>query len=141
MELPATTGGSEAQQNGGWSTTSPAEPVPVPSPGNMYSESGEKISLPESRIGHIFRDAEGHIPDTPQNRELLIELANDKFSILGPDRHGTVWSAKILSDGAQSWVQTRNGVIINGGINAEPKSYDPERSLASLKPRGRNDGK
>ncbi|WP_370600362.1 hypothetical protein [Pseudomonas nitroreducens] len=35
MELPATTGGSEAQPNGGWSTTTSAEQVPLPE--NMYS--------------------------------------------------------------------------------------------------------
>lgn len=37
VELPVSTGGSEAQSNGGWSTTSPAGQPP--SPGNMYSES------------------------------------------------------------------------------------------------------
>lgn len=99
------------------------------------------IAIPENRAGHIFRKAEGHIPDTPANRELLTSLANENKSVLGVDRHGTIWSAKILPDGSQAWVQTRGGQVINGGINKTPKPYDPERGLASLKPRGSKDGK
>ncbi|MED5609351.1 RHS repeat-associated core domain-containing protein [Pseudomonas sp. JH-2] len=99
------------------------------------------IAIPENRVGHIFRKAEGHIPDTPANRELLTNLANDNKSVLGVDRHGTIWSAKLLPDGSQAWVQTRGGQVINGGINKAPKPYDPERGLASLKPRGSKDGK
>ncbi|BAU77048.1 two-partner secretion domain-containing protein [Metapseudomonas furukawaii] len=99
------------------------------------------VAIPESRVGHIFRKADGHLPDTPANRELLTNLANDGKAVLGSDRHGTTWSAKVLPDGSQAWVQTRGDQVINGGINKIPKPYDPERGLASLKPRGSKNGK
>lgn len=61
--------------------------------------------------------------------------------MLGGDRHGNTWAAEILPDGSQAWVQYRGSQVINGGINKTPRTYDSERGLASLKPRGSNSGK
>jgi len=49
------------------------------------------VQIPENpaQVRHIFRNADGHIFDTPQNRAMLINLANDKQKVLGNDRHGT----------------------------------------------------
>jgi hypothetical protein len=82
-------------------------------------------------VEHIFRDASGHLPDTPANRRLLREVANDPATTLGKDRFGNVWSAHTLEDGTQVWVQTRNGVIQNGGLNQTPRAFNPETGLSS----------
>ncbi|MCE4073615.1 MULTISPECIES: hemagglutinin repeat-containing protein, partial [Pseudomonas] len=51
VELPSSTGGSGIQQNGGWSTTSPAGEVPAP--GNMYSDTNES---PVGLSGKAFEE-------------------------------------------------------------------------------------
>ncbi|MBS9438934.1 hypothetical protein EAE91_17880 [Photorhabdus noenieputensis] len=99
-----------------------------------------QVTIPKSRVGHIFRKAEGHIADTPENRKLILDAANDKTAILGGDRYGNSWSARTLPDGTQAWVQTRGDTVINAGINNPPKSYDPQTGLSSLKPRGSKNG-
>ncbi|WP_434523946.1 DUF637 domain-containing protein [Photorhabdus asymbiotica] len=102
--------------------------------------SNNQITIPKSRVGHIFRKAEGHVADTPENRKLILDVANDKTAILGGDRYGNSWSARMLPDGTQAWVQTRGDTVINAGINNPPKSYDPQTGLSSLKPRGSKNG-
>jgi hypothetical protein len=81
------------------------------------------------QIQHIFRDAPGHLADTPANRTLLQGVANDASTTLGTDRFGNVWSARTLDDGTQVWVQARNGVIQNGGLNQAPRVFNPENGL------------
>jgi filamentous hemagglutinin len=91
----------------------------------------EKFVLTDSRATKIFGTREGHILDTPANRDLMTSLANDPALRLGPDIHGNVWSAKMLPDGSQAWVQTRNGQIWNAGVNATPHTYNPKTGLAA----------
>jgi hypothetical protein len=79
---------------------------------------------------HIFRDAPGHLADTPANRALLKGVADDASTTLGTDRFGNVWSARTLEDGTQVWVQTRNGVIQNGGLNKTPRVFNSETGLS-----------
>jgi RHS repeat-associated protein len=116
----------------------------APGPGNLYRQAGKFLSrllgrggksvagLPKeaAQLRHIFRDAAGHLPDTPANRELLEVVANDQSAKLGTDKFGNVWSARILDDGSQVWVQTRNGTIQNGGVNATPRIFHPESGLS-----------
>jgi len=83
-----------------------------------------------SQTQHIFRDAPGHLADTPANRKLLQGVANDSRTTLGTDRFGNSWSARTRSDGSQVWVQTRNGVIQNGGVNSTPRSFNPQTGLS-----------
>ncbi len=98
---------------------------------------GNALSTNESQLGHIFRDAEGHLPDTAANRQLLQDVANDAKSTLGPDQFGNAWSARTLPDGTQVWTQARNGTIINGGLNQTPGTYNPQTGLSSpTKPGG-----
>ena len=92
----------------------------------------EKIIISEKRVGHIFRDKAGHLPNTPENHQLLKSIAEDPSTTLGKDKFGNTWSAKINPDGSQVWVQTRDGEIINGGLNLKPKTYHPETGLSSL---------
>lgn len=83
----------------------------------------------ESIIGHIFRDADGHITDTPENRQLLEEVSNNTNNYLGTDKYGNDWYAQSQSDGSQIWVEVRNGIIFEGGINEEPRTWNPQTGL------------
>jgi hypothetical protein len=83
--------------------------------------------LPEnpSQLGHIFRDAPGHILDTPANRELLISISNNPSNKMGVDRYGLTWYGQTLDNGNQVWVSVRGGVIQNGGVNSVPREFTP----------------
>ncbi|MGH9473703.1 MAG: RHS repeat domain-containing protein, partial [Terriglobales bacterium] len=92
---------------------------------------GAVLPAEESQLGHIFREAEGHLPDTPENRALLENVANDPANSLGTAANGTSWSARTLPDGQQVWVQTRGGRIVNGGIiNDTPRTSNPSTGLS-----------
>lgn len=93
-------------------------------------------AIPDSRAGPIFRDAEGHLPDTPANRVLLAEVADDPATTLGTDRFGNVWSARVRPDGTQVWTQTRGDQVINGGLNRTPRPFDPGAGLSGPPRRG-----
>ena len=90
--------------------------------------------IPENRIGHVFRDAPGHLRDTVANRPLLQEVADDAATTLGTDKYGNIWSTKLLPDGTQVWTQVRNGEIINGGLNLVPRNFNPLTGLSSPTP-------
>jgi hypothetical protein len=87
--------------------------------------------IPEGRAKHIFREAPGHLPDTPANRRLLQALAADESARLGTDRFGNMWSARLNPDGTQLWVQVRHGEVINGGLNQVPRNYNSQMGLSA----------
>jgi len=63
-------------------------------------------------------------------------VANSPETTLGNDKFGSTWSAQIRSDGSQVWTQTRDGEIINGGLNQSPRQFNSETGLsAATKPR------
>ena len=82
-----------------------------------------------STIGHIFREAEGHIPDTLENRALLVNVANNTENFRGIDKYGNEWYTKILENGKEVWVESRNGKIFDGGVNEIPKSWNSDTGL------------
>lgn len=86
------------------------------------------ISLPpnDSQLAHIFGDRPGHLPDTPRNRQRLVELANDEDNYAGRDKYGNAWHGKIESDGSQTWTVSRGKIIQDGGSNATPRPWDEE---------------
>ena len=88
-------------------------------PENIPDELKGKISLPDNdaQLKHIFRKEAGHLPDTPENRKLLLDLANDSSAHVGKDLRGLDWNSRINEDGSQLWVSSKDGVIQNGGIN------------------------
>ena len=87
-----------------------------------------------SQIQHIFGNRAGHLPDTPANRALLKQVADDPSTTLGLDQYGNTWSAAIQPNGSQIWVRTRNGIISNGGVNDVPRGYNPDTGLNNLQP-------
>ncbi|MBF6675137.1 hypothetical protein, partial [Campylobacter sputorum] len=88
---------------------------------NKNSEKNIVNIITNNKAKKIFGTRDGHVIDTPQNRELLMNVANDTKLVLGKDKFGNTWSSKLLDNGEQVWTQTRNGQIINGGINKTPK--------------------
>ena len=89
------------------------------------------VSLPNgaAQIRHIFADRKGHLPDTPENRELLLDLAGDRSKFIGKDRFGNSWHAEMMADGTQNWVRHKDGVINNGGRNETPMEWDKDTGL------------
>jgi filamentous hemagglutinin len=83
----------------------------------------------ESELKHIFRRSEGHVSDTPANRALLLEVANDQTARLEFDEQGNQWAARLLADGRQAWVRMRDGKIINAGINLVPRNFNSRTGL------------
>jgi RHS repeat-associated protein len=98
--------------------------------GGEASKGGARFPDKAGQIKHIFRDAPGHLADTPANRRLLQDVADDASTTLGTDKFGNAWSARTLDDGTQVWVQTRNGVIQNGGLNQTPRVFNPITGLS-----------
>jgi hypothetical protein len=67
------------------------------------------IAIDESRVGHIFRDADGHFrKDTDANRRLLIEVASRATNFLGADRAGNDWYAEDRSHRRHSGLGARS---------------------------------
>lgn len=91
---------------------------------------GNTLPTSASVINHIFGSRPGHLPDTPKNRQLLVDVANNKNNCLGIDKNGNRWFARIESDGSQTWVVCRNGTIRNGGQNNPPRSWDSDTGLS-----------
>ena len=90
-----------------------------------------KVALPtdKAKINHIFRNAPGHLPDTPQNRKKLLRLAQDRSKFKGTDRYGNSWHIEETSDGKQTWVRHRDGIINEGGQNDTPRRWNSETGL------------
>ena len=99
--------------------------------GNTEGASSERVSLPKdkSQLSHIFGNRPGHLPDTPENRALLENLAQDDSKYIGTDKYGNRWNVETTDDGAQNWVRYQNGTINEGGQNPTPRSWDPETGL------------
>lgn len=103
-------------------------PNPDPAPNN-------KMPANDSQLKHIFRGAEGHFTeDTPANRAVLEDVANDPNCKLGTDSRGETWYARETADGKQIWVECRNGTIRAGGINEIPKTFNPQTGLKAQTP-------
>lgn len=88
-----------------------------------------KIPNNDSTTKHIFRDAEGHVEDTPNNRNLLENTSNKAENFRGTDKYGNEWYTETLEDGKEVWVETRNGNIFDGGVNDTPRPWSPDTGL------------
>jgi len=72
--------------------------------------------------------------DIPNNRQTLRRVADDARTTLGSDRFGNTWSSQTQKDGTQVWTQTRNGEIVNGGVNQTPRAYNLQTGLSRSEP-------
>lgn len=80
-----------------------------------------------------FGQREGHMADTPANRQALEDLVRDPNNFVGKSFRKTDWYAKTLPSGYQIWAQIRCGVIRNGGINRIPRPFKPEAGIDDQK--------
>lgn len=72
-------------------------------------------------MGHIFRDAPGHVLDTIGNRAMLNDVAGNAANYQFTNKYGTHEFAKIRPNGTEAWAHVRDGVIRNGGLNLVPQ--------------------
>ena len=100
-------------------------------PDNIPDELKGKVKLPENdaQLKHILRDSRGHLPDTPENRKLLVDLANDNRYHMGVDKFGNDWNVRLNNDGTQDWTRSMNQVINEGGRNLTPINWNDETGL------------
>lgn len=98
---------------------------------NIPDELKGKVRLPENdaQLKHIFREEEGHLMDTPENRDILLKLANDESTHAGIDKYGNDWNIRLNEDGSQYWVRSQNQVINEGGRNTNPLPWNDETGL------------
>lgn len=99
----------------------------VPTQGNLPTQ----ISIFETNAKHIFRNALGHLPDTPEARKMLMELVSNQQNYLGVDAYGNHWFAKMLCDGQQIWASVRGNLIRNGGLNTAPRIFNTTTGLCN----------
>lgn len=104
-----------------------------PESGNEKGNKKASIKISEKDKRHIFRDRKGHLPDTPENRKLLIDVGSDQKNFLGFDGHGNKWFAKTLSNGKQVWASVRDNLIRYGGLNNMPRKFNNLTGLCSPK--------
>lgn len=71
---------------------------------------------------HIFRKAEGHLEDTPNNRRIYEDISDDVNNFIGDDGHGNNLYSRIIR-GREYWVYERNGIIQNAGCNGNNYRY------------------
>ncbi len=90
-----------------------------------------EITFPEKdgQIKHIFADRHGHVEDTPENRKILLETAQDIRNYIGTDARGNDWYQKNLPAGNQVWVKIRGNRVDNAGINETPRDLVNELKL------------
>ena len=100
-------------------------------PNNVPDALKGKIQMPknDAQLKHIFREDEGHLPDTPENRKMISDLANDMHYYVAKDKYGNDWHIRNNPDGTQDWVRHQNMVINEGGRNTTPISWNPETGL------------
>lgn len=100
-------------------------------PDNIPDSLKGRVKMPQnnSQLMHIFRNESGHLPDTPQNRKMLLNLANDSNYYVGKDKWGNDWHYRINNDGTQDWVEHQNLMISDGGRNMNPIKWDDETGL------------
>jgi hypothetical protein len=76
----------------------------------------------ENNLEHIFREAPGHLADdTTENRLLLQNAVNPDNYVSTNAVSGVSTYRQLLPNGEQVWVEVRNGVITNGGVNQVPR--------------------
>lgn len=100
-------------------------------PDNVPDELKDKVKLPknDSQLKHIFRDEEGHLKDTPENRKMLLDLANDENYHVGKDMWGCEWHVRLNKDGTQDYTSEFNLIINEGGKNEIPRPWDEMTGL------------
>lgn len=93
-----------------------------------------------NKLQHYKLNDRYKIKDTPENRNLIQEIAGQRRTYHGISKYGCDWHALILPDGRQIWVLVWNNQIYNARINDFPYAFHPlwgfsESSLFNKKPK------
>lgn len=84
------------------------------------------IEETKSRLGHIFRDAPGHLKkDTKENRAYILAAVSDPANKVGENKFGREIYSKIMPDGHRAWAHVEKGFIVNGGRDTPWKKWEP----------------
>ena len=59
--------------------------------GGFGGQIGNRLPSNRAQMMHIFADRPGHLPDTPRNRQTIVELINDPANRAGIDGNGKTW--------------------------------------------------
>ena len=97
-------------------------------------EQSKEIVLPKNvgQLEHMFREKEGHLPNTKENQAIILKMVNTKENYIRTSKNEYAeleWYAQILDNGNQLWASVRNGRVENCGINKEARSFDKETGL------------
>ena len=123
--------GDGSSSGGAANAPAGAANAPAGAPPPDDEERNRKVTIDDKRAQHIFRNADGHLQDTPANRKAFEDLASNPNTRVSVDKYGNAWHASTDANGNQTWVQVRGGRIINGGVNNPPRTADPETGLSS----------
>ena len=100
---------------------------------------GKKVRYPqqEAQLKHNWCKKRGHVEKTPEYEKLFGDVANDPECLFGPadglpDKNGHYWYGKMLKDGRQAWVEVREEIMSNWGIN-EPGNIIEWNPITGLK--------
>ena len=83
--------------------------------------------FPENKnsLHHLFRNKEGHIVGTLENKKMILDLVQNVENCAG-EIEGVVWYSKLEKNGEQLWacVWMETQEIRNCGINKEPRIWN-----------------
>lgn len=83
-----------------------------------------QLSKRWSKLGHIFRNANGHFSkDTQENRAFIALAVSRPENRVAVDNYGKEIYLKTLPDGIQIWVYVERGIITNAGYNRNPMRW------------------
>ena len=80
--------------------------------------------ISDARATHIFRKDKGHLEDTFESRQLVLEIASNSAYYDGTDMFQNVWYSKKLTEDTQLWIQVRGEEIWNAGTNSPPRIWN-----------------
>ena len=85
-----------------------------------FGDEAADVSFHSNSLGHIFRNAPGHLADDTIENRSLITSAVTQADRATTNAHGATTYYRTLPNGTQAWAEVFDGTIRNGGINRIP---------------------
>lgn len=84
-----------------------------------------QITDRSDKLGHIFRDSEGHFSEnTRENRAYIEAAVADPANKVGENKFGREIYCKMMPDGYRAWAHVERGFIVNGGRDISWKKWE-----------------
>jgi hypothetical protein len=105
---------------------------------NIHNHELNQFSENKDNVVHMFRNKDGKLTDTTENRQRILNMTHDKNNCQGRDDRGNIWYMKVEPDGTQLYAEVRDCRIVNCGFNkiSEHRIYDQARGLKLLPKKG-----